>query len=102
MAHTPGPWKVIHKYEDSWHADGFIVEGGLGTHIVPDGTQLLGDELADYRLISAAPDLLDACTKAVPVLEELERMLSNRIGWTSVSFPELVALRAALEKAVAA
>jgi hypothetical protein len=59
-AHTPGPWKVIHKYEDSWTSDGFIVEGVLGTHIVPDGGQELGDELADYQLMAAAPELLAA------------------------------------------
>ena len=63
-AHTAGPWKVIHKYEDSWTSDGFIVEGVLGTHIVPDGKQKLGDELADYQLIAAAPELLEALKAA--------------------------------------
>lgn len=60
MKHTSGPWKVIHKYEDSWTSDGFIVEGTLGTHIVPDGGQELGDELADYQLMASAPELLQA------------------------------------------
>jgi hypothetical protein len=90
MKHTPGPWKVIHKYEDSWHADGFIVEGSLGTHIVPDGTQLLGNELADYRLMSAAPELLDA-------LQEIVKA-ADGTGWNQLdaSFSKA---RAAIAKA---
>ena len=68
MKHTAGPWKVIHKYEDSWTSDGFIVEGTLGTHIVPDGGQELGDELADYQLMAAAPELLEALQDAISMI----------------------------------
>ena len=59
---------MIHKYEDSWTSDGFIIEGGLGTHIVPEGGQELGDELADYQLMAAAPELLESLQDAISMI----------------------------------
>jgi hypothetical protein len=89
MKHTAGPWKVIHKYEDSWTSDGFIVEGALGTHIVPDGGQELGDELADYQLMAAAPELLEA----------LQQIADAGIGSVAAGYAEIAL--AAIAKATA-
>jgi hypothetical protein len=87
---TPGPWKVIHKYEDSWTSDGFIVEGVLGTHIVPDGEQKLGDELADYQLMASAPQMLEA-------LQEIVNAADDK-GWEQLD-ASFAKARAAIAKA---
>lgn len=57
--HTPGPWFVA-KETDLQESDGNVVVSPNGWEIRPDGYQKLGDEMADLRLIAAAPDLLDA------------------------------------------
>lgn len=59
--HTPGPWIVSSQHND-WHdkMDGVIVRSCNNAEIWPAGAQKLGDEMADMRLIAAAPDLLQA------------------------------------------
>lgn len=56
--HTPGPWFVA-KETDLQESDGNVVVSPNGWEIRPDGYQKLGDEMADLRLIAAAPDLLE-------------------------------------------
>jgi hypothetical protein len=63
-AHTPGPWRVIHKpeaigfaeYEVAWSDDGELV------------CDVVYEE-ADAHLIAAAPDLLDAVKSLLPWAE---------------------------------
>ena len=59
--HTPGPWIVSSQHND-WHdkMDGVIVRSCNDAEIWPAGDQKLGDEMADMRLIAAAPELLEA------------------------------------------
>lgn len=79
MAHTPGPWKVKVDGQYTW------VDGSKGKHvhvITANGrTELAwcgvandyyaGEEnVANARLIAAAPDLLAACKLAMDVLEQ--------------------------------
>ena len=57
--HTPGPWKVVPvgvrtHWSDIVGSDGQIVAQAMNIH----GAMR---ELANARLIAAAPDLLDAC-----------------------------------------
>lgn len=62
--HTPGPWFVA-KETDLQESDGNVVVSPNGWEIRPDGYQKLGDEMADLRLIAAAPDLLEALQSMV-------------------------------------
>ncbi len=81
--HTPGPWKLIKNPLPGepnarcpyWHMD-----AGAGYPREVDG-ELRGFRVAAYmsnadaRLIAAAPDLLEACKRALPYL-------ANHIGLT--------------------
>jgi hypothetical protein len=69
MSHTPGPWVMEHDH-DEWNHEG---NKGVTRILGPNGMTIIGnfqyypvapDELDDYRLIAAAPELLEAC-KAV-------------------------------------
>lgn len=67
--HTPGPWTV----DIDGEFEGFInVYGGDSLEILVKGT--LSDErsddesIANARLIAAAPDLLEACKRALPFI----------------------------------
>lgn len=85
---TPGPWRTA-------LADDTLILDGDGNEVA--GT--LGDYDSDYRrmeanaaLISAAPDMYEACTKALNYIQNTER----EFGITLSSGD---ALRAALTKA---
>jgi len=72
--HTPGPWEVYHNgYHDTWSVEG-------GGDIVADLWRLAeethnrhphfeDDCEANARLISAAPDLLQACEGAMRIID---------------------------------
>lgn len=77
--HTPGPWRVIYKYEDMpVGCDGFIVEGVNGVHIIPESNQLLGNEDADLRLMAFAPTLLEFA-------EEVRRTGDTRLASMAIA-----------------
>ena len=84
--HTPGPWtletKSSYKYGAFVKAERKIIAGVGGMNFTPD------TNLANARLISAAPDLLIA-------LETLTEMVADG-DWTTV---ELNEARAAIAKA---
>lgn len=65
--HTPGPWEV--KYGVSQSDFGFVVHEPTGGIVCGHVDYTMGDcvELhkANARLIAAAPELLEACKKAV-------------------------------------
>lgn len=60
--HTPGPWFVVHELRGT---DEIVADLVNETWVIPSGGQQLGDWNADARLISAAPDLLNALSVLV-------------------------------------
>ena len=72
MVHTPGPWKAVNYHcnghEKPWpqieNSEGEIIARTYGTH-----------ERVDVHLIAAAPDLLEACHKALNILESEKECL---------------------------
>jgi hypothetical protein len=65
MSHAPGPWVMEHD-PDEWNHEG---NKGVTRILGPNGMTIIGnfqyypvapDELDDYRLIAAAPELLEA------------------------------------------
>lgn len=68
---TPGPWKRTingRKYIEVIGADGNPVVGWSG---FDDCNRSITTHQADARLISAAPDLLDACIEARSAIDYL-------------------------------
>jgi hypothetical protein len=61
-AGTPGPWAVFLD-TDPMNEDGAVCVSGNDHEIRPAAGQKLGDEAADFRLMAAAPDLLEALEK---------------------------------------
>lgn len=122
MAHTPGPWQWFNTDgtnpfenadEDSFSPDALIGSGEGGTEVLlvqvdaeRNGTELtvypiLGLDLADAKLIAAAPDLLAACEAA---LEEMHSLIgeAGTVGNYSPSQGEAFEIvRAAIAKATA-
>lgn len=66
--HTPGPWRVA---ENGFFAMAVETSSGINiTHEAGYGTRISGPEKeANARLISAAPELLQALKESVPHLE---------------------------------
>jgi hypothetical protein len=67
MTHTPGPW-----FYDEWTENIGFAGGWLA--VVADeyreGNERLGSKVDDANLIAAAPDLLEACEKAVETIDD--------------------------------
>lgn len=66
--HTPGPWAtdgrfIVQEVEGRsfWPGQPFIADCAISGSYKPDGTTA-----ANARLIAAAPDLLEACKRALP------------------------------------
>lgn len=79
MNHTPGPWLIDHirgRYRVRINGRGW---GSLARVIVRmDGDVEDSPEgMANARLIAAAPDLLEACLRALPFLQALRDGLSE-------------------------
>ncbi len=88
--HTPGPWTNGGHSDFVWSVHGNVcacgdphASGHVGYTECEIGSQWLGEAVANARLISAAPDLLDAILK------------SDDAHWTP-------AMRAAIRKATGA
>ena len=67
--HTPGPWR-IEKYTDTTTRDGERIRAGNNLIVVNEvwGASLSECD-ANYRLVAAAPELLEACKQAKKHLE---------------------------------
>lgn len=97
--HTQGPWKWTNGWamgssDEPGHS---CVQNNKGQLVFYscDGCNLIGDDpedLANARLIAAAPDLLDACERA---LEAIEKYPDKKHPMTA---PEII-MRAAVRKA---
>jgi hypothetical protein len=87
--HTEGPWE--------WHTDDTLVGADA---VVIDGIPFIDNE-ADFRLIAAAPDLLEACRGIETVYAELSAALPDTVAngaFDSVT-AAVKAARAAVAKA---
>lgn len=78
MSHTPGPWKtVLPYYEDARK------QGCLCVQIGKDDLYTTSEiKAADAHLISAAPDLLEACVLAyetMPDTNPTERLCIRKL-----------------------
>lgn len=70
-AHTKGPWKVC-AYNVPLNEDGCIAtDADQEFEIRPAAGQKLGDKAADFRLMAAAPGLIQAAVAAEQVLAVL-------------------------------
>lgn len=90
--HTAGPWTF--EWSDVPYAElgeAWTVDAAGGSICTLDGFGAGNRNEANARLISASPDLLEACQKAVEWLS----------GWQSAE-PYIDVLRAAIAKATAA
>ena len=74
MEHTPGPWAINKKNEVviRWGS-----KPGEYTVYVPD--EVHESQIADARLIAAAPDLLEVCHNAVGAYEALKSVGADLI-----------------------
>lgn len=64
--HTPGPW--IHGNKNEMYLDGNRLiwsSKGEGYGTIAEASSYFPNSMDNARLISAAPDLLDACRKAM-------------------------------------
>jgi hypothetical protein len=77
MSHAPGPWVMEHD-PDEWNHEG---NKGVTRILGPNGMTIIGnfqyypvapDELDDYRLIAAAPELLALLKEAMPCVAGYE------------------------------
>ena len=96
--HTKGPWQyhpaplilAFEVFDSSGpHRDGSMYVAGIGHTRTP------GEAEANARLIAAAPDLLDACKRALHLVEENNEEIVQMSG----SFGLLSDLQAAIAKA---
>ena len=74
--HTPGPWKVVEKYDSSeiWRdSDKWREQVAL----VP---AINGPSESDAQLIAAAPDLLEACRAAAELLAQAQDQIETTEG----------------------
>lgn len=89
MEHTKGPWEV-----GNWGGDNGYVVRGDGEQIVCEANRALDESKTNARLISAAPELLEACKMA---LEDLTGPVTSQ--GIKIRFETLDKLREALAKA---
>lgn len=81
--HTPGPWRVIVRRNQTGTTHCFVVGGPSNTQIRPDGD--------DATLIAAAPELLDALES---VVDAVAKFVNGHEDWA-----EIEAARRAIAKA---
>lgn len=85
LKHTPGPWTIQDLGQQNnypnWHS--FAVRSAqTNVHLATVGNvdrYYEGQEGANAKLIAAAPDLLEACKAALPLLEQTAK--SYRSEW---------------------
>ena len=85
---TPGPWRV--QPHDTAEVELFFFDVRAGEELI-----LVVEGEADARLISAAPELLQACEEAAQVLESVKNGTYKTFGRVDT----IVLLRAAIAKA---
>lgn len=87
MTHTPGPWEVVVSSKTGYPVgidapNDMDTPGGVGHIIRQNGIGFPSSytALCNANLIAAAPDLLEALTRAMLALEEAEAILGGEYG----------------------
>ena len=92
--HTPGPW-IFTPDDSEAYCAGHVERSGDRYLICQVYTQQNGDRKANARLIAAAPEMLVAMEKALPVLEHWMEYCSDRDDREAILDP----FKAAIAKA---
>jgi hypothetical protein len=69
--HSPGPWSIESSLSSEFRFTRYITD--LAAHVVADVRPVEGDdqvELANARLIAAAPEMLDALEYLLPIADK--------------------------------
>ena len=66
---TPGPWFVKHEYNVFAEATGRLVASTGGHSSSVDGARVVAENVANARLVAAAPDLLNALEQCAAVMK---------------------------------
>ena len=89
--HTPGPWSVLVNDEDLWliEHENQQIAAVSGQFVADDygNCPLEPEEMANARLIAAAPDLLEALTKLA--------LATSSVGVGHISMNQRTALKEA-------
>lgn len=94
--HTPGPWNLRPNRllkDGSLETYEVISNNGLAVALPLGGLSDKLERLTNARLISAAPELLQACIDAGHAVED--RIITTDIGWAKI----IIKLRSAIGKA---
>lgn len=82
--HTPGKWELKDRYDLRHNPCGIDIAVNSNTMIcrMPDGATVNGgnafpEQLANARLIAAAPDMYEACKSAISEIEYMADKLGN-------------------------
>lgn len=95
--HTPGPW-IIQDDDEREHA-AMVVGSPPATRIIAGDFPRSNEQaMADARLISAAPELLDVARDLEGYLEAIE-IMANQIGETNAIRDKLRFIRRVIQKA---
>ena len=84
MKHTPGPWKID---ENKAYPVGVIQDDEMGLGIAEIG-EWNSRNIANARLIAAAPDLLEACKLAFERLTPkggVKKDYAGHVAWAGLS-----------------
>lgn len=107
MKHTPGPWEFVpsrtvrHSYPIGCetHYGGEVISGVTTLAHCPIGGPHIANWENNARLIAAAPDLLEACKRALPALESAIPWAVGQTMEERHNNPIMVQLRTAIAKA---
>jgi hypothetical protein len=92
--HTPGPWELMHA-EHGQHVE-VVVNGGHIAVVFSGSFRDGSTGEANANLIAAAPDLIEACEKALNLIDGAGVLLASMSAERSRA---VEALRAAVAKA---
>ena len=88
--HTPGPWKVIRRGNQTGQTAVFIVGGGSNEPVV--------GKPENANLIAAAPEMLDVLIKVSKRLE-MDFVQDDPTGWGEIYRPLFESVNNAIRKA---
>lgn len=71
MKHTSGPWHIEHEYNIFSEHQRLVASAGGYTTNADNGEHVI-ENMANARLIAAAPELLEACRAAVERFEDID------------------------------
>ena len=87
LVHTPGPWKVLRRFEIYQdlgpNVGGTYIGTTAGNRVLPESVARVDEENA--RLMAAAPELLDACRDVLDAIEQSD--LGGEVLWIKRGSP---------------